>query len=279
MSQHPPDRFAPFVAAVRCLDPNALDAWLGRALRDQERLPRLEATEAPHVALHRLEQRLVDVTRTAFRESCTRLVQRYLRHPAEVEHADLYVTELLRLSTALKLEAVRRDWLDVITSVDTVTRLPGQQPERVLEALIDQGISPSLVFWQQLGKHDPRRFGVQAFSGLLGHGPKPAVALLPLLPDEEVFGDALHAVLAHHAEHATSQGNRALAQALQGVVGELGAELAAAAAEWLAEHPTPQSGPQAPDWNGLELALEAAGRRHGQPYPREPQSARLAGAP
>ena len=174
--------------SVNDLSHDEIRAWLDRALRGQEALPRLTPDEAPHLGILRLEKTLKPPARDSLRDGCLQLVREFC---AEGREETAYVQELLSLAAAFKSPEAVQLLADLARGFP---RLPEEASVEmrlaVLATLVDTPPPQAPEFWDLVLKQDPKSYAALALSGVLATEPAQAVGMLPAMPDAERVGQA-----------------------------------------------------------------------------------------
>ncbi len=248
-------------------------AWVERALRGSVPLPRVVADESPEESILRQDRALAPTTREDLREACRQLVRQFVRKP---EDDDFYVAALLRLGKGFALGELASDLHQLAAASETFARLPGGQQKTVLATLLDLRAPLPGAFWHHLAERDPARFGIVALSALLRRDALDALAIVPLLPDDEGLADEVYVVLGQHeqASNPKDQGNLI---AVAGAVAAISKpRVQSALNEWIQEQPrAEQPKAQAAASSRLEAALVAHAAKQNQPFTLVPRRARL----
>jgi hypothetical protein len=253
---------------------DAVLAWLERALRGQEALPRVVPDEPPEEPILRHERTLATMTRQDLREACRVLVRRFVRQPAD---SDDFVAALVRLARGLELVEVAPDLHALAGDEARFAGLGAAQQKVVLTALLDLRAQLPPAFWQDLVERDPARFGVVAFSGLLRRGSDCALRMLPLLPDDERIADEVFVVLGQHAQMLNAVEREKLVASVRSTAPDARPYVRAALGEWADEQLPPQPSEVSPAvLSRLDQALIGWHARRQTVYERAPRSARIA---
>ena len=166
---------------------------------------------------------------------------------------------------------------NLVTQTDAFADLGQLTQKSVISTLLDLRAPLGAAFWQELAARTPGSLGVMAFSGLLGHGPRTAMRILPMLPDEEAIADALFVVIEQHAIQLNPPERASLVAEAREVQPDCNPQIATALGEWMMTvGDLPAHEEEAPkDRSHLNSALAAAFERFGKNYQPNPTSARL----
>ena len=162
-------------------------AWLERALRGQEILPRLTADELPHLGILRLEKTLKRPARDSLRDGCVQLVRQFC---SEGRGETGYVLELLGLAAALQSPETTQMLAQLALRFPQVADICLDVRLAVLSALVDTPPPQPMEFWESILKQSPHDYGVLALSGVLATNPAQAIRLLPAMPNTQRAGQA-----------------------------------------------------------------------------------------
>lgn len=251
---------------------DAILAWLERALRGQELLPKIVPDETPEGPILR-ERRLSSPTREDLRQACLTLVRRFVHDPRE---EDGYVMALLRLATGFQLKETITDLYTLASDRPTFAALHANQRWAVLSSLLDLRAPVSLEFWKDVAASEPGQHGVMAVAGLLTHGYHSAFQLLPSLPDDETVADALFVVIDQHAGLLNSDERGNMVNAASEILPACPPHIQAALNDWIEANPgTTVATSRVNLRSRLNAALAAFATRSNEAYEPKPRPARL----
>lgn len=204
-------------------------AWLERALRGQELLPRLTPDESPHLGILRLEKSLKPAARDSLRDGCLQLVRQFC---AEGRGKTAYVEELLCLASAFKSPE----------SVQMLAQLARDFPEfpgicvevriAVLAALVDTPPPQPPEYWNHILKQAPEDYAGLALSGVLATNPAEAIRMLSALPDTERVGQAAALKLDLAWDDLPPRQRFQFIQGIQAILPQCGSRSAGAVRAW-----------------------------------------------
>ncbi|MBB5031440.1 hypothetical protein [Prosthecobacter vanneervenii] len=253
--------------------------WMARALHAQEPLPMIVPGESPEDPILRLERSLTEITRRDLCEACRVLVRRYVRQPQD-EADDAYVAALLRLAKGLNLTDLVTDLYTLAANHAVLSALPQSQVKSILFTLLDLRAALPLEFWKSLAARLPGAMSLIAVSGLLGHGYKPAMCVLPSLPDQQSVADSLYIILKQHAKLLNPNEVSKMVETARQFLSSCQPQIQLALQDWVDENPAVvESRPAATTSFSrplLDTALASFFAQRGGPiYAPRPASARL----
>lgn len=169
------------------LSHSEIRAWLDRALRAQESLPRLTPDESPHLAILRLEKTLKPAARDSLRDGSVQLVREFC---TDARGQIAYVHELLSLVAAFKSAEAVRMLTGLAERFPQLRETPLDVRLAVLATLVDTPPPQAPDFWYSVLRQDPEAYAALALSGVLAVNPTEAVSMLSAMPDIERVGQA-----------------------------------------------------------------------------------------
>ena len=169
------------------LNHEEIRAWLERALRGQEPLPRLTPDEFPHLGILRLEKTLKPATRDSLRDGALQLVRQFC---ADGQGESAYLVELLALTSAFRNPEAVHILAQLARGFYEWPQISSEIRLAVLATLVDTPPPQSVEFWDGILRQDPEKYAGLALSGVLAINPERAIELLPTMPDTERAGQA-----------------------------------------------------------------------------------------
>lgn len=162
-------------------------AWLERALRGKELLPRLTPDESAYLGILRLERDSKPAARDSLRDGCLQLVRQFcFAGSGDVPYAE----ELLSLVTAFKNPEAVEMLAKLAARFPGLPAIPAEIRFAVLAALVDTPPPRDMAFWERMLAQDSEKYAGLALSGVLATNPQQAVAMLPRFPDNARLGQA-----------------------------------------------------------------------------------------
>lgn len=162
-------------------------AWLERALKGEEALPRFTQDESPNLGILRVEKTLESGARRYLAIGVKQLVAEFCES-GEGEIA--YIQQLLSLAAALPdAETVAR-LAKLARRFPELLQIPKEVQFAVLATLVDTPPPQFQEFWEEIFNQNRDQFAAFALSGMLAVNPDRAVEMLPLLPNRERMGHA-----------------------------------------------------------------------------------------
>nr|MDP2189930.1 hypothetical protein [Rhodoferax sp.] len=173
--------------SINDLSHEEIRAWLERALRGQEVLPRLTPDESPHLGILRLEKTLKPAARDSLRDGSLQLVRRFC---ADGLGETAYLEQLLALASAFRNPEAVRMLAQLARSFPQMPQISVEIRLAVLAALVDTPPPQPAAFWDGILKQDSEKYAGLALSGVLAINPAQAINMLPAMPDTERTGQA-----------------------------------------------------------------------------------------
>lgn len=216
--------------SINDLSHDEIRAWLDRALRGQEMLPRLTPDEALHLGVLRLEKTLKPAARDSLRDGSLQLVREFC---AEGRGENAYVEELLSLAAAFKSP-------EAVQMLAGLARGFPQLPETsveirlaVLATLVDTPPPQAPEFWDLVLKQNPENYAALALSGVLATEPTQAVRMLLAMPDVERIGQAAALKLDLAWDDLLSKQRFQLLQDIRAILPQCGSRFAGPVQTWV----------------------------------------------
>ena len=172
---------------IYCELPEEIRAWLERALRGQEPLPRLTPDEFPHLGILRLEKTLKPAPRDSLRDGALQLVRQFC---ADGQGEVAYLEELLALAAAFRYPEMVQMLARLARRFYELPQISSEVRLAVLATLVDTPPPQLVEFWDEILQQDPEKYAGLVLSGVLAINPARAIELLPAMPDTERAGQA-----------------------------------------------------------------------------------------
>jgi hypothetical protein len=224
-------------------------AWLARALRGHEPLPRLTPDEAAHLGILRLEKSLKSATRDSLRDGCRHLVREFC---SDGRGDVAYIQELLSLAAAFRDPETVQILAELARRFSRLPDIAGQVRVAVLAMLVDTPPPQPPGFWTCLLEENPESYASLALSGVLATSPGQAIAMLTAMPDTERVGQAAALKLDLAWDDLLPSQRFSFVQQVRAILPHCGSRLADAVRAWTdSKHDTPV----APANPGLSAAL------------------------
>ena len=224
--------------SINDLSHDEIRAWLDRALRGQETLPRLTPDESPHLGILRLEKTLKPAARDSLRDGCLQLVRQFC---AEGRGETTYVEELLALAAAFKSPEAVQMLARLARGFPELPQISVEIRLAVLATLVDTPPPQSPEFWDLILKQDPEKYAALALSGVLATNPAQAIRMLPAMPDTERAGQAAALKLDLAWDDLPPKQRFQFVQDIQAILPQCGSRFAGPVQAWVDSKKSPPS--------------------------------------